>query len=96
MSQREKLLYAWLNNTPVSAPKHEVFGVLDHFFADEYTQLGGSHIVVTSLRLKGVPGADALGCITIPLSGGQKVKGRYLNNLAKAIDYLRSVERDAQ
>lgn len=94
MSTREKLLDVWLNNPPKFAKKHEVEAVLNWFFPGEYTNDGGSHIVVTSERVKGVPGTDALGKITIPVYGGQQVKGRYVNNLAKAIDFLRTTEKD--
>jgi hypothetical protein len=93
MSKREKLLDKWRRNAPTAEPVDKVLAVIDHFFAQaEVNWQGGSHIIIEDQRLKGIDGFDALGHFEIPVRGGQKVIGKYLERLVKAIDILAELE----
>jgi len=66
-----------------------VRAVIDYFFGD-LRQAGrrGSHIIIKDERLKNIGPFGALGRFEIPVVGGQKVKGFYLQRLVNAIDAL--------
>lgn len=87
MGQREKLLDRWLNNTPQTAPVSEVEAILKYFFKDRFRQKGSSHIVIRDERLHSAD-FGLLGEFSIPVSGGQRVKGLYLRRLAQIIQII--------
>jgi len=89
MATVDKKLDKWLNNTPKDEPKERVLAMLKRFFPDNYEEKRGSHIVVKDERLIGVHGFGPEGDFDIPVSGGQRVKGWYLKQLAYAIEIIR-------
>ena len=94
MAKVTKILVRWLNNTPTDARIDKVISILDRYFPGKYEQNSTSHIVVTDERLKGVPNCGPDGDFSIPVKGGQKVKGFYLKRLAGMIEFLNSMEEE--
>jgi hypothetical protein len=92
MSRAEKKISRWLENPPTDAPKDEVIAVVQRFFAGRFEFKAGSHIVVRDERLRGYPNYGPDGDFTIPVRGGQKVKGVYLKRLAETISLLEEIE----
>lgn len=92
MTKRQKLLDKWKQNTPKTARRSEVEAVLDHYFPNEYTWDGGSHIVVENDLLKGLKDIAPLGILSIPVKNGRDVKGVYLKTLMKVIEYIQNQE----
>jgi hypothetical protein len=89
MGKRERLLERWRDDPPKDAPVDTVNAVIDYFFPDSRVKAHrGSHIVIKDERLKNKGEFGPLGRFEIPVSGGQKVKGVYLQILAHAIDVL--------
>lgn len=93
MSKVEKRLSRWRIDTPTDVPVDEVLSILDRFFDGRYVRTGGSHIVVTDKRLIGLPGYGPLGDFSVPVKGGQRVKGFYLKRLAETIYILEELEK---
>jgi hypothetical protein len=93
MAQVDKKLKKWLENTPTDAPKDEVLSIIRRFFNDQFENKSGSHIVVWDDRLKGNPSFGPAGDFTVPVNGGQKVKGHYLKILAQTIILLKDLEK---
>lgn len=92
MGKRDKLLERWRTNTPRDAPIDEVEGVIDYFFGDSRAKgRRGSHIVIRDDRLRNKGEFGPLGRIEIPVKGGQRVKGIYLERLIRAIDILKEL-----
>jgi len=92
LSKREKLLRKWLNNPPKEVKKDEVLAVLDYYFSGKYENKPGSHIVITDDRLKDDPRCGPMCDFTVPIKGGQKVKGFYIKRLAEILKYLGEIE----
>lgn len=92
MSRVDKKIGRWLENPPTDAPRDEVVAVVRRFFAGRYEFKTGSHIVIRDDRLIGVPNYGPNGDFSIPVSGGQKVKGVYLRRLAETISLLEEGE----
>jgi hypothetical protein len=92
MGQREKLVQAWLNNPPKDAPIHEVEAILKYYFKGKLRTKTGSHRVVRDERLANSAGFEPFGQFSIPIKGGQRVKGRYLQDLARAIQIIETIE----
>lgn len=88
MTKVDKLLDKWLENTPTDAPIDSVKAILDRFFPNHWDQKGSSHIVVWDKKLIGLPGYGPKGDFSIPVKGGQKVKGFYLKRLSATIKLL--------
>ena len=96
MSQREKLLERWLNNTPKDAPVEEVKGVVNYYFSESKVEgrRGSHNIVVRDRRLRNRGEFGPLGRFEIPVKGGQRVKGVYLAMLAKAVEIVNEEDDD--
>ncbi|MGA3287142.1 MAG: hypothetical protein ABSD46_06930 [Bacteroidota bacterium] len=85
MSTRKKTLEKWKYNTPVDAPIDSVKAIIDYYFG-EFEQNATSHMVIKDEDLKKNGITEIAGFFVIPVSGGQKVKGRYLKRLVEAIE----------
>lgn len=88
MGKAEKRLTAWRENPPVDVPISEVRAVLKRHFPNGYKEKAGSHIIVRHEKLEGFGDFGHRGEFSIPVKGGQKVKGRYLKRLVAAVDIL--------
>ncbi|MFW6333450.1 MAG: hypothetical protein ACOC23_09155 [Thermodesulfobacteriota bacterium] len=88
MGKGQKLLDRWADNLPREARRQEVITFLDTYFPHMWTQNKSSHIVVRCDALKGFPGYQPYGEISVPIKGGQKVKGFYVKRLIKAVALL--------
>ncbi len=89
MKKAEKLFDKWSENLPKEARIQEVKTLLNSYFEGQWDHDGTSHIVVRCDKLKTLPDYQPFGEITVPVKGGQKVKGRYIKSLTKAINDLR-------
>jgi len=58
------------------------------FFDGQYSQSSSSHIIIQDDRLRGIIGYGPAGDFTVCVTGGQRVKGRYLKRLALTIELL--------
>ena len=88
MSNRKKILEQWKLHTPKDEVKDTVIAVIEYYFSGKYNQSGTSHIMIKDKRLQEHGVTDIAGVLTIPISGGQKVKGVYLKKLVKAIETI--------
>jgi hypothetical protein len=94
MARVDKILDKWLNNTPTDEPTEKVLAIIERFFSGQYSQSGGSHIVIQNDKLKGIPNYGPEGDFTVCVTGGQKVKGRYLKRLLQTIELLEELEKE--
>jgi len=94
MTKVDKTLEKWLNNTPKDAPKERVVAIIKRFFSGQYEQRSGAHIVIQDDRLKGYPDCGPAGDFTVAITGGQKVKGHYLQRLAQIIRFLEELNNE--
>jgi hypothetical protein len=94
MARREKLVQKWLNDPPTDAPIDEVDAVLRYFFRGKILKKSGSHRVIRDARLKGFSGFEPYGEFAISVTGGQRVKGYLLHQLAQAIMIIEEIGRD--
>ncbi len=92
MGRAEKRLQKWLDNPPKDAPVDEVRAVLDRHFHGKIRSASGSHIVVADERLAHYSGFEPFGEFAIPVKGGQRVKGYYLQRLARAVKIAEELE----
>ncbi|MBD3378514.1 addiction module toxin, HicA family [candidate division KSB1 bacterium] len=90
MSRIEKILKSW-QQRPVSVPKNQVLSVLDRYGFD-IEKKSGSHIIVRHSGLINKSGFGINGEFTIPVKGGQSVKGFYLKRILEAIAILEEVK----
>jgi len=88
MSKRNKRLTIWKNNTPKTAPKHEVEAILEYYLPENNSWEGGSHIVIQHDELLNEQQYKPFGQVSIPCSGGQRFKGVYLKELVKVLEIL--------
>ncbi|OPL16347.1 MAG: hypothetical protein AVO38_08335 [delta proteobacterium ML8_D] len=90
MGKRDRKLERWKNNPPIDAPVDDVKAMVRFFFpgSEKPRQSGSHNIVIKHERLKGLRDYGPLGRLMIPVSGGQKVKGCYLQLLALAIEII--------
>ena len=91
MSKAEKTLEKWLDNTPKEEPIDKVEAFIKRHFPDQHNQDSSSHIVITDELLKGIPGFGPMGDFSVPVKGGQKVKGYYLRMLAETVRLLQEL-----
>lgn len=82
-----------MRNPPTDAPIDEVAAVLKRHFHGKYVAKAGSHYVVRDQRLAAFSGFAPLGEFSVPVKGGQRVKGHYLKRLARAIQIIEELER---
>jgi predicted RNA binding protein YcfA (HicA-like mRNA interferase family) len=87
MSRIEKILAKW-RSKPVSVPKEQVLSVLERYGFD-IEKKRGSHIIVRHPCLIDKPEFGLDGEFTIPVKGGQLVKGVYLKTILIAISILK-------
>ena len=71
--------------------QNELFATLDRYFFRKYTYKPGSHIHIRLEEIEKMKSAYPHG-LTIPISHGQKVKGRWLKKLIVAIERLEESE----
>ena len=88
MGKAQKLFKKWSENIPTDARVQEVETLLNHYFNGLWNQQKTSHIVVRCEELKTLQDYQPYGEISVPVKGGQKVKGRYIKELIKAIGIL--------
>ena len=86
-----KRLETW-KNSKQDVPKEELHSVLNFFFGNQwsYGEKGtGSHnFKISHEKFKGHSDYGPDGNMTIPVTGGQRVKHWYLKNLLKAIEII--------
>jgi len=92
MGKAEKLFDRWSENLPKEARIQEVKTLLNTYFEGQWDHDGTSHIVVRCEKLKALPDYQPFGEISVPVKGGQKVKGYYIRSLIKAIKDLQESE----
>jgi hypothetical protein len=92
MGKADKRLRNWLENAPTDAPVDQVRSVLKRYFPQGHKEKPGSHIVAWDQSLIGREGFGPTGDFTIPVKGGQRVKGYYLERLARAIKIIAETE----
>ena len=92
MGKAQKLFDKWSENIPKEVRIQEVKTLLNTYFEDQWDHDGTSHIVVRCEKLKTLPDYKPFGEISVPVKGGQKVKGYYIRTLIKAINDLREGE----
>jgi hypothetical protein len=92
MSTRKKTLEKWKNNTPKEENRETVIAMIENYFSGNYTQNATSHIMIKDKRLHEHGITDIAGVLTIPISGGQHVKGKYLKKLVQAIETITNEE----
>ncbi|MBD3386512.1 addiction module toxin, HicA family [candidate division KSB1 bacterium] len=83
MSKVEKILKKW-QHKPVSVPKQQVLSIVERY-GFEIENKPGSHIIVRHPSLIKKDHFGPNGEFTIPVKGGQIVKGIYLKTILKAI-----------
>jgi hypothetical protein len=88
MSTRKKTLENWKYRTPKEEVRDTVIAIIDYYFSGKYTQSSSSHIMIKDKRLQEHGVTDIVGVLTVPISGGQKVKGFYLKRLVRAIEII--------
>lgn len=88
MGKAEKLYRKWSEHIPREAHLQEVTTFLDTYFPGMWKQKLSSHIVVRCSRLAVLADYRPYGEITVPVKGGQRVKGFYIGNLLRAIRVL--------
>jgi len=92
MGKTEKRLKAWLNNPPTEEGVDAVHAVLKRYFPGKFESKGGSHIVLRDERLAVFSGFEPYGELSIPIKGGRRVKRRYLQRLAQAVEIVTELE----
>ena len=90
----ERLYISWIKNLPKEARVGDVKTLLNHFFPGMWGQKRSSHVVIRCEKLKSFPDYGPFGEISIPVKGGQKVKGFYIKRLVRAIALLRELRDD--
>ena len=88
MGKAQKLFDRWSERVPREARLREVKTFLDTYFPQMWGQDGTSHIVVRCEALKDFPDYQPYGELSVPVKGGQKVKGHYIKQLIAAVRLL--------
>lgn len=90
MSQFDKLMQSLrAEKTPPEASRDDIEKVLKHYGL-EYEMNGGSHMVVTVPKLKGIPPLNQNGELCVPIKSGRFVKSFYIKSVLQLIDLLES------
>lgn len=87
----ELLIEKWLSNPPANESSDVVESVLVHYFGVEClkSKAGSSHQYrIKDLRLADLTQFAPFGYLSVPISGGQKVKKVYLKQIAQAVKYI--------
>jgi len=85
MGKAQKLFEKWADNAPKEVRVQDVKTFLNHFFPDMWNHERTSHIVVRCEALKVFPEYQPYGEISVPVKGGKRVKGLYVDRLIKAV-----------
>lgn len=98
MAKREKKLKKWEENPPKEAPIDEVNAIIEYHFPGILdNKKRGSHSVrIKNKALIGKQNFGPDGGFDVPIKGGQKVKGIYLQKLAIAIKILQEIEEETK
>lgn len=88
MGKAQKLFENWAGNVPKEARIQDVKTFLNSYFPDMWEQKKSSHIVVRCEALKAYPEYQPYGELSVPIKGGQKVKGLYIKQLIVAAQLL--------
>ncbi len=87
MTQLEKKLWKWKETKPPYVEKNEVFSILKRF-GFEYREKSGSHVIVSHPALLEREDYGKIGCFTIAIKSGRKIKYVYLKNIIEAIEII--------
>ena len=90
-----ELVNRWFSAAPGYESADVVERVLEHYFGPESVKnnAGGSHQFRVKHRLlEDLPGFGIGGYLSIPISGGKRVKGYYLKRIAQAIKKIEEAE----
>jgi|GEM_PF-802705 len=93
MGKAKKLFDEWGKNVPAEARKQDIITFLNAYFPGMWDQKGSSHIVIRCDKLKVSPDYQPYGELTIPVKGGQKVKGIYIKKLFNAANLLEGLKK---
>jgi len=86
MSKLDKVLRKW-QNKPIIVEKEEVLSILKRYdFEIDFKP--GAHIIVRHPCLINRAGFGPNGEYTLPVKGGQKIRGVYLKAILKAISII--------
>lgn len=88
MGKGKKLLNEWTHKVPTDVRLQDVKTFLNTYFPEMWDHKGSSHMVVRCEALKAFQDYKPFGEISIPIKGGQKVKGFYIKELLKAVQLL--------
>jgi hypothetical protein len=91
MSKADEILKDWEKKRPVEVRIGDVEIVLEKYFPGEWVWKKSSHIVVTS-KILAIHPQFRLGIMTVPTVSGKTVKGVYINNIVKAIEFIKKYE----
>ena len=88
MGKAQKLFDIWADKVPKEARLQDVKTFLNTYFTDMWEQKKSSHIVVRCEALKAFREYQPYGELSVPVKGGQKVKGFYIKQLIVAAKIL--------
>jgi len=91
MGKAQKIFELWADTIPKEARVQDVKTFLNTYFKGMWDQKGSSHMVVRCEALKTFPDYQPYGEISVPVKGGQKVKGFYIKQLVKAVQLLQEL-----
>lgn len=91
MIKADEILKSWEKIRPVEVRIGDVEIVLEKYFPGEWVWQKGSHIVVTS-KILAIHPQFKLGILTVPTVKGRTVKSFYINNMIKAIEFIKQYE----
>ena len=90
-----ELIDKWLIATPATESADLVKKLLVHYFGEECvkSKAASSHqLRIKDTRLANLPAFAPFGYLSVPISGGQRVKKPYLKLIASAIKYIKELE----
>lgn len=91
MSKGNRILESWVERRPTEVRVRDVEVVLEEYFPGAWEWKKSSHIIVRCDILDINP-KFRLGLITIPTVSGRIVKGVYVAEIIKAIDFIKQYE----
>ena len=92
----EGMIDRWLNATPADEPAHVVEQLLVAYFGRESVKKNASshQYRIKHSALADLPGFGIGGYLSIPVTGGKRVKGYYLKRIAQAIRHMEETESE--
>jgi hypothetical protein len=91
MSKADEILKSWETRRPVEVRIGDVEIVLEKYFPGEWVWQKSSHIVVTS-KILAIHPQFRMGIMSVPTVSGRTVKSFYINNIIKAIEFIKQYE----